>query len=170
MKDMVRLYDRLDNDERVRLFFEAAARQDIEELDRLNDTCPQKTYRGEDWNYTRKKHRIYDATLIYKIGNDRAVIGALLALVGFLIYDNDDDVESCAEVFHRAISVYKGRQLAWQQFCDRLGMAGDILVKAVGMEDAYANEFLTSLDMGLEVEPDTEAQARCHELLTTIIS
>ncbi len=170
MKDMVRLYDRLDNDERVRLFFEAAARQDIEELDRLNDTCPQKTYRGEDWNYTRKKQRIYDAALIYKIGNDRAVIGALLALVGFLIYDNDDDVESCAEVFHRAIGVYKGRQLAWQQFCDRLDISGETLTKVLELEDTYAIEFLISLDLGLEAEPDKEAQARCHELLTTIIS
>src|SRR3990167_2277110 len=119
MKNITRLYDRLDNDERARLFFEAAARRDVEELDRLNDTCPQKTYRGEDWNYTRKKHRIHKATLMYQIGNDRAIIAALAALVGFLSYKNEDDIEGCAELVNKAIGIYKGRLLAWQKLCNQ---------------------------------------------------
>lgn len=170
MKDITQLYKNMTNDERVVLFFEAAARMDIEEMDRLNDTCPQKTYRGEDWSYTRKKRSIHDATIMYKIGNDRAIIGALLALVGILTYDNDDDIESSVQALQRGMDVYKGRMLAWQQLCDSLGIDSNTLAKASGLNDTYASDFLINLDFGLEIEPDKEAQAHCYEMLTAIIS
>ena len=167
MKNITRLYDRLDNDERARLFFEAAARRDVEELDRLNDTCPQKTYRGEDWNYTRKKHRIHKATLMYQIGNDRAIIAALAALVGFLSYKNEDDIEGCAELVNKAIGIYKGRLLAWQKLCNQMGIADETLTKAAGLEECFAPDFLLGLE--LDIDPSPEAEKNCLEMLNTLV-
>ena len=44
MKMPTKIYERLTPNERFLAFVEAAARRDEEELDRLNVTCPMKTY------------------------------------------------------------------------------------------------------------------------------
>ncbi len=45
---VVRHYGRIEADERFRLATRAAARDDHEELERLLETCPEKTYRMND--------------------------------------------------------------------------------------------------------------------------
>ncbi len=51
MKMPTKIYERLTPDERFRAFIEAAGRRDEEELDRLNATCPMKSYDIEDPAY-----------------------------------------------------------------------------------------------------------------------
>jgi hypothetical protein len=55
MDKLTRLYDRLTADERLRAFYEAAANKDPAEMDKLNATCPRRTYTMDDYAYTRSK-------------------------------------------------------------------------------------------------------------------
>jgi len=48
---LARLYDRLTAQERVRLVLEAMAREDHEEMKRLAEACPRKTYTMADADY-----------------------------------------------------------------------------------------------------------------------
>jgi len=50
-KNLTKLYDRLTSEERLRLAIEALARGDDEEIDRLNVSCPYKTYTQTDVAY-----------------------------------------------------------------------------------------------------------------------
>lgn len=167
MKDISKLYEKLSKDERTILFFEAASRHDVEELDRLNDTCEQKTYRGEDWNYTRKKLHMMNAAQMYKIGNDRAIIGALTALVGFLSHNDDKGIDCFAETILKCLAIYKGRVIAWSKICDQLGIESETLNKATGIDDYFPAEFLLGLE--LDVDSDPQAEKNCFELLNDLI-
>jgi hypothetical protein len=62
MNSLTKLYDKLSADERARLFVAAAARRDVQELDRLNDTCPRKSYTMEDRDYSRRKINLWILT------------------------------------------------------------------------------------------------------------
>lgn len=169
MKDISKLYKNLTNDERVRLFIEAAARQDLEELDKLNDTCPQKTYRGEDWYYTRMKHRYFNIALQYRITGDRLLMIALMSFLATLAYDDDETSEKMDEAFKTVMARYKGRELAWAKFCDQLGVDGETLKKAASVEDDFAHEFLMTLGI-INVDPSLEAESNCFEMLTSMAS
>ena len=55
VEDIAKAYPQLSAEERFQLFMQAVARDDGQEQDRLNNTCPQKTYRCDDLGYTRRK-------------------------------------------------------------------------------------------------------------------
>ena len=54
-----RHYGRLSSRERFALLLEAMARQDEQEADRLEDTCPRHTYRAEDQAFRDRMRRAY---------------------------------------------------------------------------------------------------------------
>ena len=54
-----RHYGRLSAQERFALLLEAMARQDEREADRLEDTCPRQTYRGEDQAFRERMRHAY---------------------------------------------------------------------------------------------------------------
>jgi hypothetical protein len=48
MKELTHLYDQLNAKERFGAAVQALVRRDMNELDRLIDTCPEKVYRMRD--------------------------------------------------------------------------------------------------------------------------
>lgn len=123
MKDLSRHYDQLTADERFRLFFDAAGRGDLQEMDRLNDSCPRKKYLTDDWEYMTKK--LWFSMLA--LNESRAVarlemIGAL-GLILMLAHEEDDEKTAVIEPILEAALVQRGATMAaWERFCGEAGV------------------------------------------------
>lgn len=168
-KTREKLYEKLTPQERAVLFFEAAARQDWEEVDRVNDTCPQKTFKADDWDYTRMKHRLHEASMFHKSGNDRLVIYALLTLVALLVYEEDETLDKLRDSFEQAIAAIKGRNLAWSEFCGKLGMKEATMDEAWQIHDPIPERFLAGFDPDGEISPSIKSYDTCSDMLMSLV-
>jgi hypothetical protein len=126
VKDITKNYALLTNDERFRLFVEAIGRKDLQDADRLDNSCPRKTYKMPDWDYTRKKVRFVFLAQCHLAELFKFDALAHLALVVQLAHEGEDDglesAEAAADVFKKLISVRAAKQAAWERFCDLLGV------------------------------------------------
>jgi hypothetical protein len=106
MKKSARLqrhYDKLTPDERFRLVVAAIARDDGSEIDALARTCPTKTYRMTDPDYTDKIQRAY--WLLVSVEADLwrygcALLWALTMMTQADLDANDDDEKKQADIDH----------------------------------------------------------------------
>jgi hypothetical protein len=64
---VTRLYDRLDPDERFRLVLAARARDDEQELHRLEESCPREIYKMLDAAFTGRVDASRDAALVFTV-------------------------------------------------------------------------------------------------------
>ena len=173
MRDLTRHYDTLTADERFRLFIEAASREDIQELDRLNDTCPRKKYVCDDWDYTRRKVRFLDLALLHanEVANVECVAFATLTLL--LANDNDPEAAETVGKLNEALVKLTIRRLSmiegWNRFCTDLGLSPEGFVfpglgcgeRALLMDIV---DYAVAGAMEMTLEPDeSQAAARLHQ-------
>jgi hypothetical protein len=127
VRNLTRHYDALTPDERFRLFIEAASRQDDHELDRLNDTCPQKKYLCEDWDYMHRKARFFDLALLHanEVANTDCIAFAALTLL--LAHEDRPGPEEKVADLEKALVKLIVRRLSmiegWNRFCKDIGLS-----------------------------------------------
>jgi hypothetical protein len=171
VRELTRHYDTLTANERFRLFIEAARRKDIQELDRLNDTCPRKKYICEDWDYTHRKVRFFDLALLHanEVANIDCIAFATLALL--LPHEDDLEAEETISKLKEALVKLTVKRLSmtegWNCFCRDLGLSPDRIAfpyLASGerdwLMDIIDHTLATVIDMALD--PD-ESQVRAHQ-------
>ena len=122
MNKLNKLYETLTNDERLKLFLQALARNDEQELDLLENSCPRRNYSMIDYKYTSKKVDMLVMTTYQVLDSYHCFALAMSALISMLVYEDMEDEkgkavyrlsESC---FNEAISLLKSKEEAWTQF------------------------------------------------------
>lgn len=129
MKDLTRQYWTFTPDERFRLFVEAATRRDLQEMDRLNDSCPRKTYLAEDAEYTARKLKFFNLYLFHSIAVARTDAPALAALLMLVAFEDHEERTAILDTVEEAMIKLTVRRLsmneAWRQFCEEIGLHSD---------------------------------------------
>lgn len=131
MKDVSKHYDALTPQERIVLTVEALARGDTVDSHRLMDSCPKKRYRMNDANYSVAFSTLKTFALTSLANAYQSLARANLAL-GTFAAGRDESLATY--IFHTA------RQLsfleAWKRFCDSIGLDGDKVFAAFGLDFA----------------------------------
>jgi len=131
MKMPTKIYERLTPNERFLAFVEAAARRDEEELDRLNTTCPMKTYQIEDPAYFLLKTNAMLITLIAHVDaawhSELASFSMALLILGG--GKHEEKAIDCLGVFVRR---YRTQTDGFAKFCDAIGVNPESLRQAAG--------------------------------------
>lgn len=119
MKLNEKLYEKFTPRERLALFFEALARKDHAEADRLADTCERKSYRMPDAAYLQNLQYVHVCCLIALLSISEEESRVTAAGVAMLLANKKDTKQS-----HHAIGIYVaairhilGIWEAWQKFC-----------------------------------------------------
>ena len=103
MNRLARLYDRLTPDERLCAFVDALARKDDQELDRLNETCPRKTYVCDDWAYRGRLRDLWILAMNHALDIQR--LGqAILVLLALLLNAETKGDEPRTNTCRRSLS------------------------------------------------------------------
>jgi len=150
MKDISKHYDILTPQERLVMTVEAMARGDMEEKNRLATSCPKKSYRINDDNYSMAYFRLLDLAMLYLLSAYRSLARANRAECAFIAgRDEALAVLKCHKVEQFTI------QEAWKQFCIIIGMDGSQVFAAFGLDVTDLQR--TPLDDG--IVSDDEAVA-----------
>jgi hypothetical protein len=174
MSDPARFYDILSVDERFRLFVAAAARRDEQELDRLNATCPQKTYRMPDYEYIRRKSMFWLLAVTHCNEVHRLDLAVTALLLLLIATEDGEDEARCDQVVEQITTLPRRRQVkraAWQRFCERVGIPEEQPAAALGSATESADDpILGSLaELMGEIELDEQAVARETEFLSGLL-
>jgi hypothetical protein len=112
----------------MRAVVEALARKDEQELDRLNGTCPRKTYVCDDWAYHGRLRDLWILAMNHALDIQRLGLAILVLFVTGLNAESKAD-ESAQEDLSEKVERLGGRLLAhleaWRRFCAELGIDGD---------------------------------------------
>ena len=158
MKDLSRHYVTFTPDERFRLFIEAAGRHDLQEMDRLNDSCPRKTYRSEDTAYTHRKLKFFNMYLAHSIAVAHTDTPALASLLMLVAFEGDEERTALLDDVEAAVVKLTVRRLsmneAWRQFCEEIGLESD----------SVDNIYESDRDWLMAMVNNTIAQATLAEL------
>jgi hypothetical protein len=172
MDKLTRLYDRLTAEERLRAFYEAAANKDPAEMDKLNATCPRRTYTMDDWAYTRTKYNMLVITLA--LHGDAAFYAqsALFALACNVLFEarEEDDMAKpgqTEELFEFAIRHYKKCIRAYDRFCEEVGLDPATMRQACGVQENVPMQIAMNVaDELVSAEPEPgEVEALTNSLL-----
>jgi len=171
MKDVSKLYDRLNPIERVRAFVDAAGRHDTAEMDRLNDTCPRKTYLAEDRAYSRRKTWFWLLALSLHGDAARCAEHALFALSTIPIIDeaaNPDLMDKMERAFEVSVRRYRAKMAAWDRFCDQTGIPADSVRSAYGIPDDEPMELAIDISaaLGFPGPSDEEIDEQLQPMLS----
>jgi len=153
-----RLYDALTTPERFALTVEAFARRDVVEIDRLQETMPQQTYRMSDAGYWQRLHMLNTLALTHGLRRKEIVARSLSALAVIMLTDDDDAEGKCVGTLGRFMGKLKAYDDAWQRFCDSIGIDSAIVLQGFQIEphDEVDKLFADMLDAieGLEAGMD----------------
>lgn len=130
MKNLDKLYSKLTPDERFRAFIEAAARHDADELDRLNDTCPMKTYQIEDPAYFIPKTNALLLTLTSHLDASRHSELAAFAMA-MLMFGDEKHCDKATDSLATFVRRYRTQVLGFERFCQTIGVDPESLRSAV---------------------------------------
>lgn len=159
MSKLTTMYEKLTPDERLRAFIDAAARRDGEEMDRLNDTCPRKTYTMEDWRYVHRKNKAFMLTTA--LHGDAARLGfAAYFGLGLTFAEDNEMAEKGEKVLSNSVRRYKAKMTAFGRFCDQAGLSADALRKAIGEEGLPAMDLVISVSDEVDPVEPTEEEIR----------
>jgi hypothetical protein len=168
MKDLARLYDTFTPIERVRLFIEAAARRDIAELDRLNNTCPRHTYRTEDWEYSRHKIVLYDLALAHLVDRGRFELLACFALTVIMATEVDGKTAEqnleAVSMFTDALTAYRAKIEAWQRFCQKIAIKPETAEQAFGLRESPVMQVMESVAESFDLAPEFDEKKVAEEV------
>ena len=166
MKNLDKLYSKLTPDERFRAFIEAAARQDVDELDRLNDTCPMKTYQIEDPAYFIPKTNALLLTLTAHV--DASWHSELAAFaMALLMFGDEKHTEKATDSLAVFVRRYRTQMLGFERFCQSIGVDPESMRSAVGCRVGPMTEMaLVVTEDYSEAEPvPEEVNAVAQQLL-----
>lgn len=156
MSKLTTMYEKLTPDERLSAFIDAAARRDGEEMDRLNETCPRKTYIMEDIGYNQRKHwAIQITSALY---GDAARIGLAACFgLGLTFAEDNEMAEKGEKVLSNSVRRYKAKMAAFGRFCEWAGLSADSMRKAIGETGSLPMELVVSVSDEVDpVEPTEE--------------
>ena len=181
MKDISNHYQHLTAEERFRLFVQAMGRKDEQELDRLENTCPRKSYTQQDWKYTNMKMTFMWYALASALEEVRTALLASIA-IGLSLAGDDDDpdkTDSLMDAFKKIMHTSRGKKAGWKVFCTGLGVDPEAITapfldhiefaegfRHAAYEAAYAESEDAVLDVGVDdaiVAKITAAQAAALE-------
>lgn len=162
------LYDQFSAPERVALVIGALGRQDINEVDRLIDTCPIKTYRQPDAAYSEAIRMLRVLALETRVWllEKRAAGGMVFALMaGAQDHMRDETFSRLSDKLMAADVMTISIWTAWSSFCERLGIDPDAAMDpydkpGIGLKRGLAFEFLGVTE---ELDPDPEVVERIGE-------
>ena len=161
MTALAKLYDRLTPDERFRAFVSALARKDKQEVDRLNDTCPRKTYVADDMAYWRAKTDLHDVAMAHKIEVGELEKLLLMAVITILVLEGSEEreteLERWEETFCKALQARMALLEAWGMFCSELGLDAVEVAQAFSLEPNPLVQFvLDALLDTVALRPDVD--------------
>lgn len=164
MKDVTRYYPLLTEDERFRLFVEAMGRKDEQELDRLEATCPRRTYSAQEHEYTRKKMFFAILALTSALQELRVDLLATLALIVAFASDDEDDgrtgtSEEAMGAFKKLMRLRQGKRDGWLRFCKHLGVSPDAIAAPFLENVEWAMRAAESLAESLDRDPENETES-----------
>lgn len=136
-----RHYDALTTPERFALTVEAFARLDGAEIDRLQETMQQKSYRMSDAGYWRRLHLLNTLALTHGLRRKEIVARALSAIAVITFTDDPEQEEGMATTLGLFMGKLKAYDDAWRRFC-----------KSIGIDPRTALK-------GFQVEPEDETDA-----------
>ena len=158
------LYEKFTPRERLALFYEAMARKDYGEADRLADTCERKSYRMQDAAYLQNLQYIHlsclHALLMISEAKSRAV-GAL----GLLVHAHEKAVkkrrDKAIDVYIAAMGEILGTWEAWREFCATAGVDPDSVMRTCwGGVPHWINEHpLSGIPNPIKADPEAKAEA-----------
>jgi len=137
------LLEHLTAKQRISLSFEAQAREDEAEFQRLADTCPRKIYSGPDLAF----HKSWDAIISLSIATECDLRGYALS---WLIAVRAKDYETARQILEKMQAV----NLAWVNLLREVGLS-DKAIQAARPEQHYTVKHLLGL-IQEEAEPDPE--------------
>jgi hypothetical protein len=130
MTAVEKLYPLLTADERFRLWVEAMKRKDEQELDRLDATCPRRSYDAQDYEYSHKKSHFMVLALATALRNLSLDLLACIGLVALLALDagaEPEREEDAARILQTLLQMRQARREGWLRFCDRIGVDPDAI-------------------------------------------
>ncbi len=138
MTDLTRQYWTFTPDERFRLFVKAATRRDLQEMDRLNDSCPRRSYLTEDAEYTARKLKFFNLYLLHSIAVANTGAPALAALLMLVAFEGDEERTALLDGVEQAVVKLTVKRLsmieAWRQFCEEIGLDSNDVDNIYGSE------------------------------------
>lgn len=158
MKMPAKIYERLTPDERFRAFVEAAGRRDEEELDRLNATCPTKTYRIEDPDYFLPKINAMIITLCAHV--DAAWYSELACFsMALLTLGSGEHEEKAIDSLGISVRRYRTQMDGFEKFCEAIGVNAESMRQACGCKVGPISR------LALEIAEDyTDAEPSPHDI------
>lgn len=158
-------YERLTANERLSLLIEALAWGDHAEATRLRDTCPEKTYRMPDAEYSiavMVLHDLASTVTVFALENALRGFAALGVLACFGVLEDEQQagqitdkvLEEAVRACQENIASYKGVYAAWEQFCAGVGVDANAVLKAFGV-DRFAGFFPSVGGEDIAPNPDT---------------
>lgn len=134
------------------------ARNDAQEIDTLENTCPQKTYRMADHAYKRRKYELMILATIHTLGTYKMASVAMSSMVGMLAFDDGDEYETCRKAFEKSASIFKSREKAWKIYCEEIGLDSDHVLEAFKIDPIWKEDGLDGLmSLADDIEPDPVA-------------
>jgi hypothetical protein len=164
MKELTHLYDQLNAKERFGVAVQALARGDMNELDRLIDTCPQKTYRTGDLAFFTRLRELLTIALMARVEiltTSNKALGMLSVLLAFESGEEGEEAKWAAvaeESYLRLSAMTKGKRVAWTDFCKGLGLNDDEVMRAFHFQKD--DELLGELWQGLAADVEADDEAR----------
>lgn len=158
MKMPNRIYKRLTPDERFHAFVEAAGRRDEEELDRLNATCPMKTYQIEDPDFFLPKINAMIITLCVHVDAARYSELACFSMA-LLTLGSGEHEEKAIDSLGIFVRRYRTQMGGFGKFCEAIGVNAESMREAVGCRVGPMTR------LALEIAEDyTDAEPSPHEI------
>jgi predicted secreted protein len=161
------LYGKFTPRERLALFYEAMARKDYAEADRLADTCERKSYRMQDAAYLQNLQYIHLSCLYALLSISEAESRAVAALA-LLIHAQEKAIkqrrDNAIDAYIAAVGEILGTWEAWREFCATAGVDPESVMRTCwGNVPEWINNYPFS-DVIEEIEADPEAKARALDL------
>ena len=163
-----KLYETFTPRERLALFFDAMARKDYAEVDRLTDTCERKSYRMQDAAYLQNLQCIsmscLHALLMISEAKSRAV-----AALGILIHAQEKKArkklrDNAIDAYVATIGEILGMWEAWREFCATAGVDPESVMRTCWGSVPHWIDEQSLLGIPEPIKADPEAKAGALDL------
>ena len=134
------IYENLTAQQRLVAVIEAFARKDKAEVDRLMDSCPKKTYRLNDWAFSRGLQKLMHMTLHVECMLYRKAMVVMMALIA----EKD-------ELIDPLLQSISDTQAAWNEALKTIGISTEVVQKANGFDPIF-------IEMMTELLPDPDPE------------
>jgi hypothetical protein len=173
VKDISKQYQHLTADERFRLFVQAMGRKDEQELDRLDNTCPRKTYTQQDWAYTNMKMTFIVYALTSALEAVRTDLLAAIAMGLSLAVDDDDSekADSIMDAFKKIMQTSLGKKAGWVLFCEGLGVDPEAITAPFLDHVEFVEKFLdAAYEATYDVSEDAASDVAADDAIVAKIT